>query len=164
MKKITLSFFFFISLTTFSFAQIWKPLLSVTVATPIGYTGVISVALVPLAVGAPAVVLAVSGYASVAGGIALISVALSKLTQGTIAQGRGVAEKESLKDELPSLIQDFESGKVHLISDLKQSTWRSYLQDIKQDEQLKAMILSETSGDGTEDMKLIVASIIDLLY
>jgi len=73
-----------------------------------------------------------------------------------IGQSRGVAGKEQLKDELPALNNDIESGIVHSIADVRQPALKELFAEISADEAQMNNINSLVK-DGSELQKISTA-------
>lgn len=90
------------------------------------------------------------------------TLAPSVSTLASVADARGVAGKEQLKDDLVALSDDMASGAVKSIAEVRQPALREFMEEVSEDEEQMAAIDSSIEG-GSELEKLATALSVVLL-
>lgn len=56
-----------------------------------------------------------------------------------------------------------EAGRINALEDIQQLSWRSYLEDLKNEEMIQGQVLEEVEGDADFEQKLIAIAVADMV-
>ncbi len=152
-----------LALTLPASAQVFRSIVSTAAGSAMIYLGVASVVVAPLAGGSAGVTSVVVGYAGAGTGAYALIKGISGLLKASMALHRGVAQESQLRDELPGLLADMEAGRINALDDIQQLSWRSYLEDLKNEEMIQNQVLEEVEGDADFEQKLIAVAVADMV-